>query len=89
MVAAVVLSASLASWADAPATPRLNLNTANPQADVLSWEDTEEPFYVEEVPGLEGPLIWMPLLDIGEATGGTRRVVAPEQAGTRFFRWMM
>jgi len=77
------------AWSTASATPRLSLNTPDPQADILSWEDTEEAFYVEEIPNLEGPVVWMPLLDIGEATGGTRRVVVPKQAGTRFFRWMM
>lgn len=84
--ALLILALGGAARSAESAPPRLNLSTSDPQSDLLTWEDVPEEYYVEELPGLDGPRVWMPLMDLGQATAGIRRLVLPRQGTVRFFQ---
>ncbi|HOX02979.1 MAG TPA: hypothetical protein P5555_11520 [Candidatus Paceibacterota bacterium] len=69
-----------------PVGLRLSLDGAIPDADVLSWPDSPEPYYLEEISSLRSPAIWMPVMAAEEIVGGIRRITLPKETGMRFFQ---
>jgi len=86
LLALLILPSGGAARTAESAPPRLNLSTSDPQSDLLTWEDVPEEYYVEELPGLDGPRVWMPVMDLGQATAGIRRLVLPRHGTVRFFQ---
>lgn len=77
---------SIAARGAEPEGLRLSLDATSPDVDVLFWPDSSEPFYLEEVPSLRSPVIWMPVMAAEETAGGIRQVALPKEAGIRFFQ---
>lgn len=72
--------------ADPPVSPLLHLEVSSPVADVLTWDQPAEGFYLEQSATLAPPRVWSPVEAPVTMDGTTAQVILPKGEGLRFFQ---